>query len=498
MSCYAGKRAMEHLLDLLEVTAARRPGMLDRICGDDGKLRRELESLLALEDLTEEFLREPAVRLDDPVLEPDSRLGPYRIIELLGRGGMAAVYRAEREDDFKKQVAIKLSRGDALGDETFRRFDTERRIQARLDHPGIARLLDSGTTAEGRPYLVMELVNGTSIRQHCSSRALTVRQRLELLLEVFSAVAYAHRNLVIHRDLKPDNILVTREGAPVLIDLGIAKLLDPDESSYTRPGHRPMTPCYGSPEQISQAAVDTASDVYALGVLLYQLLTGQLPCAFGGCAFKAVFPQACGDLGRPAAPEAGLRPELDRDLKTIVLKALSKEPAERYGSVEVFAQDIRRYLDGLPVHARLGTWVYRTRCFARRHRWGVATVLLLFALTGVSTRLWHQAEWARAEAVQADIRATRVSALLRGHCQTADAQGRTLTAKELLDRGRTRLFTGLEDHPEAEAELAVTLAHAYRNLGFHEEALHLLNRAGRARGRQTGSEPASESAGQGR
>ncbi len=433
MSRERRRRAVRHLLALLDVEPERRPDVLGELCGDDGELRREVESLLALEDDAEGFLPEPAVRREGPDLEPGSRLGPYRVVELLERGGMGAVYRAEREDDFEKRVAVKVLRRDALRDETIRRFHVERQVLARLDHPGVARLLDGGTTPGGRPYLVMEQVDGTSITRHCAAGALTVRQRLVLFREVLAAVAYAHRNLVVHRDLKPENVLI-----------------------------------------------NTSSDVYSLGVLLFELLTGHLPCVFDGCAFKEVYPRACGDRAPQTTGDDGARKKLGRDLEAIVTKALCKEPEERYGSVEQLAEDLRRHLAGLPVRARASTWSYRARRFVGRHRWGAAVVVLLLVLTAASTTLRWQAERERAAAVRAERRAVRVTAFLKDLFESADpdaARGRVLTAHEVLDFGRTQLVENLGKDPEADAALAETLAHAYGNLGFHEEAERLLELA---------------------
>ncbi len=281
MSVPDRRQVFELLQAALKVSPAERPAALDELCGDDESLRQRLEKLLALETAADDYLAESVTAGGPPSeLDAGTRLGPYRIAELIGRGGMGAVYRAVREDDFEKSVAIKVIRRDLPGVLADRRFQAERQILARLEHPGVARLLDGGSHVDGRPYLVMEEVDGVPITEFCETHDLDVRQRLELFLQTLEAVAYAHRNLVVHRDLKPDNVLVTDDGQVKLLDFGIAKLLDPvDESSLdlTLKAQRPMTLRYASPEQVRKEAMTTVSDVYSLGVVLYQLLTRASP-----------------------------------------------------------------------------------------------------------------------------------------------------------------------------------------------------------------------------
>ncbi len=314
-----------------------------------------------------------------------STLGPYRLVREIGRGGMGTVYLAERSDgEFVQHAAIKVLRPGLEGRESERRFRQERQILARLDHPGIARLLDGGTTAEGTPYFVMELVAGEPCTEYCDERQLGVGGRLELFLEVTTAVQYAHRQLVVHRDLKPSNILVTREGRVKLLDFGIAKLLeeDPADTGLTSAGRQVLTLSHASPEQIRGEPVTTASDVYSLGVLLYELLTGRSPYGPAGTS-RATLERAVLET-EPPPPSAGR--ELSRDLDAIVLKTLRKAPAERYPSVEAFAQDVRSYLEGRPVTARRGTSRYRASRFVRRHAVSLAVagiVVGLFLLAGV-------------------------------------------------------------------------------------------------------------------
>jgi serine/threonine-protein kinase len=314
-----------------------------------------------------------------------STLGAYRLVREIGRGGMGTVYLAERSDgEFVQHVAVKVLRPGLEGPESERRFRQERQILARLDHPGIARLLDGGTTAEGTPYFVMELVAGEPCTEYCDERQLGVDDRLRLFLEVTPAVQYAHRQLVVHRDLKPSNILVTREGRVKLLDFGIARLLedDPADTGLTSAGRQVLTLSHASPEQVRGEPVTTASDVYSLGVLLYELLTGRSPYGPAG-ASRTTLERAVLET-EPAPPSAGR--ELSRDLDAIVLTALHKAPAERYPSVEAFAQDVRSHLEGRPVTARRGTVRYRTSRFVRRHAVSLAAagiVVGLFLLAGL-------------------------------------------------------------------------------------------------------------------
>ncbi len=402
--------------DALERSGPERATYLEAACRGDEELRREVDSLLASEAEAEDFIETPVFRIcrdDDKPLPEGQRIGAYRIVREAGRGGMGTVYVAERADEqFRRQVAIKVVRRGMDTDEILRRFRAERQILANLGHPNIAGLLDSGTTEDGRPYFVMEWVEGHRIDTYCNTRQLSTRDRLTIFRKVCSAVHFAHQNLVVHRDLKPGNILVTAEGEPKLLDFGIAKLLDPGEEAlaFTRVDLRPMTPEYASPEQIRGEAITTASDVYALGVLLYVLLTGHHP-------FKTVTrdPQSLAKAicetspPRPSSvvgqdeeirrvPEAEvpiLRRRLAGDLDNIVLMAMKKEPQRRYASVDQFSNDIERHLEGLPVIARKDTLGYRATKFVGRHKWGVGiAVLVLLVIVGFSisvTLLWQRA-----------------------------------------------------------------------------------------------------------
>lgn len=454
----------------LDIPFAERPAFLEEACGEDADLRRQVESLLSFESAADGFL--PTAGAEASGLPPGTRIGPYRIVELLGRGGMGSVYKAEREDDFKQQVALKLVPHELASPFILRRFHLERRILARLDHPNIARLLDGGTTNDGRPYLVMEHVEGVPIDQYCEERRLSARERLELILPVCSALAFAHQNLVVHRDIKPGNILVTEEGVPKLLDFGIAKLLDPEEglADLTRTLERPMTLRYASPEQVRAEPVTPASDLYGLGVLLYQLLTGRLPCDLDRCGLEETARRICEQ--EPLRPSAlADSRHLAGDVDAIVLKALRKEPRHRYSSVEQLAEDVRRHLAGHPVQARKGTVLYRGGKFLRRHRWGLAAALMTLVLLGVflvrEQRRWHAEQQ----------RTARVIEVLRGLLNLADPDQREDPAVvQVLDRAHRQL-ADLKAEPDLQAELLGTLGGIHLKLGNREAARQTLTQS---------------------
>ncbi|MEQ1949723.1 MAG: serine/threonine-protein kinase [Bryobacteraceae bacterium] len=417
----------------LERPGKDRAAYLRVVCSGDDELRREVESLLASHEGDSEFLETPAAQInraefsftreEEPAeYPPGYRLGPYQFERRVGRGGMGSVWLAIRFDhEYKKQVAIKLVKRGMDSSEILRRFRMERQVLASLDHPNIAVLIDGGSTPEGLPYLVMEYIEGVRIDQFCETHKLSITERLQLFRAVCSAVQYAHQNLVVHRDIKAANILVTTDGVPKLLDFGIAKLLRHDNStldmSQTRPELRPMTLDYASPEQIRGEAITTATDVYSLGVLLYRMLTTKMPYGSAGNtqagmrnAILERDPLPPSDVvladERIAIPEATqklevmsesrasarkrLRNKLAGDLDTIILKALRKEPHKRYASVEQFSEDIRRYIERRPVIARMDTPGYRWAKFVKRNAIGVAAGvgvgLLLAGTTAISLR----------------------------------------------------------------------------------------------------------------
>ncbi|HYX20247.1 MAG TPA: serine/threonine-protein kinase, partial [Thermoanaerobaculia bacterium] len=342
----------------------------------DAELAGEVARLLDAHAAAGEFLERPAVdqiRLSPAPAEAPERIGSWEIERELGHGGMGTVYLAARSGDgFRQTVALKVVRRGMDTDFVLQRFRGERRILAELDHPGIARLLDGGSTEGGAPFFVMEYIDGRHLLEEARARDLSLRERLRLFLPVCDAVAYAHRHLVVHRDIKPSNVLVTADGVPKLLDFGLAKLLRPDgegADGRTETALRLLTPDYASPEQVRGESVTTATDIYSLGVVLYELLTGQRPYRVTGRTPEAIARAVCEEEpARPSAASAALRGDLDN----VVLMALRKEPDRRYASVEQFAEDIRRHLDGRPVSARKDTLRYRAGKFVTRHKASVA------------------------------------------------------------------------------------------------------------------------------
>jgi len=387
----AWDQVKEILATALEMPAEERAGFLRQACGSDQALFAEVESLLAHHNQADSLLENsPTARWlsFEPSAFAGKKIGAYRVIRELGEGGMAVVYLGERDDQqFRRRVAIKMLRPGVYTAEIVQRFRNERQTLAALDHPNIVKLLDGGSTEDGLPYLVMDYVEGVPIDEFCRSNQLSVRSRLLLFLNVCAAVRYAHRNLVIHRDLKPGNILITKDGVPRLLDFGIAKLLNPEflqTPLVTQTEWRPMTLEYASPEQVRGQPVTEASDIYSLGVLLYELLAGRRPCRTEGQSRLEIERMICEK--EPERPSGSVAPELRRalegDLDTIVLKALRKEPKQRYVSVEELSDDIQHHLSGMPVLARNPTLTYRSGRFLRRHRESFATALVALVLLG--------------------------------------------------------------------------------------------------------------------
>lgn len=402
MASSGWQRSKEVFQAALARASEQRAAFLDDACGGDAELRREVDSLLAAHEAAGGFLSSP-IGLDSDAADeaggPDAgpqRIGPYQILETIARGGMGTVYRAVRDDDaFRKTVALKLVRGGRHSDLFERRFRQERQILARLQHPNIATVLDGGTTEDGQPYLVMEYVEGQPITHFCAARGLGTRERLVLFRTVCGAVQYAHQSLVVHRDIKPGNVLVDGQGVVKLLDFGIAKLLASGVEAELAPTATvlPMlTPEYASPEQVKGQPVTTASDVYSLGVLLYELLAGRRPYEVQGESLEAIVQAVCQTQPKAPSEAATERPgttrpagtvpaasELRGDLDTIVLKALRKEPERRYRTAHELSDDLRRHLEGLPVTARVDTIGYRAGKFVRRHRTAVAAAFLVSA-----------------------------------------------------------------------------------------------------------------------
>ncbi|MEP0547418.1 MAG: serine/threonine-protein kinase [Rhodothermales bacterium] len=513
-----------------------RAAFLDAETADDPALREEVEALLAADADADDYLGRLNLKFVGPALESalaqrdaliGSEVGPYRVLRMLGQGGMGAVYLAERADGaFAQTVALKLVRPGLAPDLTTR-FLAERRILARLEHPNIARLIDGGVTADGRPWLAMEYAAGEPITDYCDRKQLSVNERLALFEEVCEAVTFAHRNLVVHRDLKPSNILVAESGSGStvkLLDFGIAKLMEDDDAfavAETRTGMRVMTPEYAAPEQVRGEPVSTATDVYALGVLLYELLTGRRPYRLASRVRHEVERAILEDeptrpstaVGEPLpetertttpdtlsqarrADTAALRRRLSGDLDQIVLTALRKEPDRRYGSAEAFADDVRRHLHGQPVKAQPDTAGYRARKFVRRHRGSVAAAALVFVAlaAGLGTALW-QADRAEAEAVRAQTEAAKareVTTFLIDLFETNnpnESRGDAIPVRDVLERGAVRVLEDLDGEPDVQAALLSAIGEVYRKLGNYERADSLLRIAVASRRTLAASDP---------
>ncbi len=473
----------------LELAGAARAAFLDGIGSADPDLRREVEELLAGEaqatPLTGVVAAAVVAAAGSPG-EPGARIGPYLLEAELGRGGMGAVYRARRADgQYEAEVAVKLARADLDGELAAGRFRLERQYLAALEHPFIARLLDGGVTEDGRLYLVLELVDGVPIDDHCAARALGLTERLELVRKVCAAVEYAHQRLIVHRDLKPSNVLVRPDGTPKLVDFGIAKLLRPDAApgAATEDAGRFLTPGYASPEQRAGLPVSTASDVYSLGVLLHELLAGSLPCPAPGdaegalaepmpvSAAAALEPGPAGLPGRRVEPRA-----LRGDVDGIVARALRRSPQERYPTAAALDEDLRRFLEGEPVRARRATLGYRARKFVRRHAIGVAMVAALALSLGTGGALYavEARTTARARAV-----AARRGELLVQMLRSADPAGgrRDVTVAEVLDAAAAQLGRDRGEDPAVAASLFQVLAETDKALGRYPQAIEASDRA---------------------
>jgi serine/threonine-protein kinase len=515
---------------LLELPASERLTHLRRRCGTDDQLFQLVSELLASLDSAGDLLEDRTLIIaawegfdnegeEEGATEAGRQLGAYRLLEEIGRGGTGTIYLAERVDGaFDQRVAIKLLRRGLDTDDLLARFRAERQILASLNHPNIARLFDGGATDDGRPYLVMELVEGVPITEYCAARRLTIEERLGLFNTVGRAVGYAHRNLIVHRDLKPSNILVTADGTVKLLDFGIAKLLDdaanPELGPHTRTGIRLLTPEYASPEQVRGEPVTTASDVYQLGVLLCQLLTGERPyppSRQGRLVLERMIvedpPRAPSTLAARAPASPGgegdssdsiataefaascrtdprrLKRRLRGDLDTIILSALRKEPERRYPAVAQLVADLERHLAGQPITARPDTWGYRTDKLIRRHPGRVAVAIVaVLALLGYLFTLVRHAERVEAErdrALLESAKVRQVSDFLLALFEASDpdqTDGRTLTALDLVRRGEANA-SELDDRPAIKAEMLGVIGGLYTQLGEYERAELLLREA---------------------
>ncbi|MEM7416228.1 MAG: protein kinase [Gemmatimonadota bacterium] len=503
------KRVDDLFSAALDRPLAERADFLERECEGDPDVRRAVQDLLDLEAHVGDFLEAtgPSVPPDalvdlgrvEGTLSTGTVVGRYRVVGVLGRGGTSTVYDATRADgSFEQSVALKVLRADDPKGDLAVRFRLERQILADLSHPHIAKVFDGGMTEEGHPYLVVERVDGPPITTHADDARLDLRARLRLFVRVARAVDHAHRSLVIHRDLKPSNILVDKEGAPKLLDFGIAKVVHAEDNSATGDATRWMTPRYASPEQILGRSVTTQTDVHALGLLLYELLTGMRP--FGEdtssryeveraiCETEPTAPSSFA-MARPGADGtpvdfATLSRTLARDLDAIVLKALRKEPVARYASASAMAEDVERYLDGRPVDALGGARLYRAKKFVRRHAWGVATAALVGVMSvGGVAALAVERERAEAAAIAAEREAENaritldfIADVFQGR-EPGTAPSDTTSALALVDWGEERVRREFEERPEVKTELLNVLGRAYGNLGYLERAIRMYEEA---------------------
>jgi serine/threonine protein kinase len=490
-----------------EMPRQERDQFIAHACAGDPHLHAEVRSLLAALEDAGDFIEAPAdgqhqaltTLSADPAFHTGASIGPYRIVQVIGEGGMGMVYQAVRVDDlYRKLVALKVVRRGLYSSVALRRFETERHILAHLDHPNIAKLLDGGTTEDGQPFFVMDFIAGTPVDEYCDHERLTLRKRLQLFLTVCSAVQYAHQNFVVHRDIKPQNILVTPEGAIRLLDFGIAKLLDPEAESpdETMSVVQMMTPEFASPEQLLNRPVTTASDTYSLGVLLYVLLTGHKPFVFRSRSVQEICDVIRdSDPRRPSAvvrteetsangrvlTEAGvaiargltrgkLARELAGDLDNILLMALLREPERRYSSVEQLAGDVERYLDGRPVLARHDTFAYRAGKFMRRQQGAVlgASLAVFLLIAGTVTTSWQarvaMRQRERAERRFNDVRRVANSLLFEVHDAISDLPGST-SARRLIVAKVTEFLNSLGRDAGDDHELQRELAAAWERVG---------------------------------
>ncbi|MCC6317181.1 MAG: serine/threonine protein kinase [Gemmatimonadaceae bacterium] len=497
---------IEALVDeALDRPASERPAFLDAACDGDFALREDVASLIDQLEADPDFLEHSVLRRDDPgsPLPAGERIGPWVLQRLLGRGGMGEVYLAVRDlDGSTQRVAIKVIRRGMDTDDVVHRFRLERRILSQLNHPNVAQLLDAGITADGRPWFAMEFVDGVPLTTYCDDRRLGVSERLRLFLQICAAVDHAHQRLVVHRDLKPRNILVTPAGAPMLLDFGIGKVLDAGatfgSAIETRADVRLLTPEYAAPEQLTGAVVTTATDVYALGVILHEILVGEHPYVVPGMSRQqleasvlATPPETASARARTSrvanarsTDPAGLARRLAGDLDTIILMALRKEPERRYPSASALAADISRHLDGLPVSARPDTAGYRVRKFIGRNRGAViAGAAIVFALIGIAATSVIQSRRVAAEALrtaQERDKALEVRGFLMemfGATGADQAVGDTVSVRALLDRQRALVDRAYAGRDAVKADMLDALADGYDRLGLYADAEPMARRA---------------------
>ncbi len=477
------------------------------VCGDDDALKANvihfLDSIEPSDGLWDKMVESGSVLVNEitssdvdidntPLFSPLKQAGPYRVIELIARGGMGNVYLAERSDgQFDRTVAIKILRHELSSKSHVDRFSAERNILSGLEHPNIARLYDGGITDDNRPYLVMEYVDGVPITTYCKKNSCTLNEKLELFKQVCKAVEYAHRNLIVHRDLKPDNILVKQDGTVKILDFGIAKILDeeltPDKLVQTKENLHMLSIQYAAPEQVTLEKITTATDVYALGLLLYEMITGRPPFDLKGKNLKEAEQTIRFEIPeKPSAriSDSGLSRKVKGDLDAIMLKALRKEPEYRHQTADQFLDDIDRFLTGRPVLAQKESMLYRTKKFIlRRPVIPTSIIFMLFAIWGYIFTLQQHADQLEVErniALSEALRAEQISDFLINMFQEADpfSSSKDITVREMLDRGTDQVLEdGLIEDPVVRAKFMETLGNVYRRLGALDKAEQLLMEA---------------------
>jgi len=523
MDAHNWNKLEELYFAVIELGESERTAFLDKACANNPTLRLEIEGMLNADADSMALALENRVLNGDniPGIDPEkaigTRIGPYCLDQLIGEGGMGEVYLAHRADEqYKQKVALKRVRPGYRSSEMMARFRIERQVLAKLTHPNITQLLDGGIDDEGRPYLVMQYIEGTPITTFCDTHRLSIEDRIQLFRVVCSAVQHAHQNLVVHRDLKPSNILVTEKGDVKLLDFGIAKLLNPEVVDLSMPvtqsQMRLMTPEYAAPEQVKGETITTATDVYALGVLLYELLAGRRPYRIKKKVHAEIERIICDE--NPSRPSTALMHEedVDADAKTggtaaqisqarrtglsrlrkalrgdldnIVMMALRKEPERRYVSAEQFSEDLSRYLSGRPVAAQKDTLRYRIGKFTQRNRVGVGVSLLVllmavaFTLSTIQQSREIAAERDRAQ-IEAE-KATQVSNFMIDLFDSADPNqsgGEPVTVEQILQNGAQKIETELAEQPEVQADLLVDLGRVHRRVGLLDESLVLFRRS---------------------
>ncbi len=475
------ERAKQIFLDALELDEKDRRSFVTAECGANPTIYEEVWALLDANRENEGFIEDPVFSVSSAIGGTSALIGKafghYRVLSELGHGGMGAVFLAERSDgEFDQKVAIKIVRPGLDVEHIRARFVHERQILADLEHSYISHLIDGGTTEDGIPYLVMEYIEGTPINEYCSENRLSVKERLDLFLKVCEAVAFAHRKLIIHRDLKPSNIFVTVDGQPKLLDFGIAKLLVQQNAGRAQQTQlAAFTPDYASPEQVRGDAISTSTDVYSLGVILYQLLTDTLPYRFTTRSPDEIVRVICdtdpSPLNRVISGNSASRPigKVQADLERIVLLAIRKEPERRYASVEKFADDIRRFLAGLPVTAREDTIGYRASKFIRRHKYGVAAAALvsITLILGIIGTTW-QAQVAKRESEKA----RRINGFLQNMLGSAapESRGADVTVKSVLQESSKRVRQEFANDPDVLADILMTIGKTYVSLDMIPQA----------------------------